>query len=131
MYGLKPVPFTPRTNRDVWILKGFSVLNGLNFLAIGAPGPGGSPLMTFAPLVLMVVVFYFLLIRPQQKKQKAWAEMLSKLKAGDRVTTTGGIRGTILAVKDDTLQLQVPPDRLRIEVVKTAIASVTPAGTEE
>jgi preprotein translocase subunit YajC len=112
-------------------LKGFSVLNGLNFLAIGAPGPGGSPLMTFAPLVLMVVVFYFLLIRPQQKKQKAWAEMLSKLKAGDRVTTTGGIRGTILAVKDDTLQLQVPPDRLRIEVVKTAIASVTPAGTEE
>ena len=107
------------------------MLNGLSFIGGGSPGGGGNPLMTFLPLILMVGVFYFLLIRPQQKKQKAWHEMLGKLKAGDKITTTGGIRGTILAVKDDTLQLQIPPDRLRIEVVKTAIAAVTPAGSEE
>jgi len=107
------------------------MLNGLNFMAAGTPGTSGNPLMTFAPLVLMVVVFYFLLIRPQQKKQKTWQTMLGNLKTGDRVTTTGGIRGTIVAVKDDSLQLRIPPDNLRIEVVKTAIAAVTPADSEE
>ena len=54
--------------------------------------------------------------------------MLSNLKAGDKVTTTGGIKGTILSVKDDAFQLRVPPDNIKIEVVKSAIASVT---TEE
>lgn len=73
----------------------------------------------------MVVVFYFLLIRPQQKRQRTWQDMLGNLKPGDRITTTGGMRGTILAIKDDTIQLRVPPDNLRIEVVKNAIASVT------
>jgi len=106
------------------------VLNGLNFIG-GAPGTGGNPLMTFLPLILMVAVFYFLLIRPQQRKQKAWGEMLGKLKSGDHITTTGGMKGTILSVKDDTLILRVPPDGLKIEVVKTAIAAVTPAGSEE
>lgn len=87
--------------------------------------------MTFLPLILMVVVFYFLLIRPQQKKQKTWQEMLGKLKAGDKVTTTGGIKGVILSVKDDALTLRVAPDNIRLEVVKGSIASVTPAGAEE
>jgi preprotein translocase subunit YajC len=69
-------------------------------------------------------VFYFLLIRPNQTRQKKWAQMLSEIKPGDRVTTNGGIRGTILSVKDDAVQLRVPPDNLRIEVVKSAIATV-------
>lgn len=73
----------------------------------------------------MIVVFYFLLIRPQQSRQKKWQQMLSDLKVGDRITTTGGIRGTILAIKDDAYQLRIPPDNLRIEVAKSAIAAVT------
>ena len=77
------------------------------------------------PFLLIIVVFYFLLIRPQQTKQKTWQQMLSSLKTGDRVTTTGGIRGVIVSIKDDAIQLRIPPDNLRIEVVKSAIASVT------
>jgi preprotein translocase subunit YajC len=74
---------------------------------------------------LMIAVFYFLLIRPNQTKQKKWATMLSELKPGDRVTTTGGIRGTILTIKDDAIQLRIAPDNLKLEFVKSAIASVT------
>jgi preprotein translocase subunit YajC len=56
--------------------------------------------------------------------------MLSKLKSGDRVTTTGGIRGIILSVKDDIVQIRVAPDNIKLEVVKSAIASVTTAEDE-
>jgi len=74
---------------------------------------------------VMIAVFYFLLIRPNQTKQKKWTEMLNQLKMGDRVTTTGGIRGTIINIKDDTIQLRIAPDNLKLEFVKAAIASVT------
>lgn len=83
---------------------------------------------SLAQPVLLLAVFamvYFLMIAPQQKKQKKWQEMLGQLKAGDKVTTTGGLRGTVLTVKDDTLQLRLPPDNLRVEVAKASIASVT------
>ena len=73
----------------------------------------------------MIVVFYFLLIRPQQTRQRKWQDMLNQLKPGDKITTSGGMRGVILSIKDDAIQLRVPPDNLRIEVVKSAIASVT------
>lgn len=76
------------------------------------------------PFVLIFVVFYFLLIRPQQTRQKKWQAMLSNLQPGNRVTTTGGIRGTILSIKDDVLQIRVAPDNVRLEVAKAAIASV-------
>lgn len=87
-------------------------------------GAGGSGLSMLLP-VLMIGVVYLMMIRPQQKKQKVWAQMLSELKTGDRITTTGGIRGTILSLKDDSLILRVAPDGLKIEVVKSAIAAVT------
>jgi preprotein translocase subunit YajC len=87
-----------------------------------------SQLMTFLPFLLIIVVFYFLLIRPNQTRQKKWQAMLSQLKSGDKVTTTGGLRGTIFAIKDDVIQLRVPPDNIKLEIVKSAIASVT---TEE
>jgi preprotein translocase subunit YajC len=66
-----------------------------------------------------------LLIRPNQKKQQNWQQMLNNLKTGDRVTTSGGIRGVILNIREDAIQLRVPPDNIKIEVVKSAIASVT------
>jgi preprotein translocase subunit YajC len=77
------------------------------------------------PFLLIIVVFYFLLLRPQQKKQQTWQKMLASLKPGDRVTTTGGMRGVIMSIKDDGILLRIPPDNLKIEVVKSAIASVT------
>lgn len=77
------------------------------------------------PLLLMIPLFYLFLMRPQQKKQKQWQEMLASIKAGDRVTTAGGIRGIILSIKDDAIIIRVAPDNLKLEVVKSAIASVT------
>jgi preprotein translocase subunit YajC len=81
--------------------------------------------MTFLPFLLIIAVFYLLLVRPNQKKQRQWQEMLGSLKSGDKITTTGGIRGTILSIKEDTVQLRVPPDNIKLEVVKSAIAAVT------
>jgi preprotein translocase subunit YajC len=77
------------------------------------------------PLVLMFAIFYFLLIMPQQRRQKKWQQMLNDLKTGDKVVTSGGMRGTIVALKEDYLHLRVPPDNLRIEVSRASIASVS------
>jgi preprotein translocase subunit YajC len=77
------------------------------------------------PILLFIPVFYLLLIRPQQKRQKQWQQMLGAIKTGDRVTTAGGIRGVILSIKDDAIVIRVAPDNLKLEVAKTAIASVT------
>lgn len=76
------------------------------------------------PLLFMFAIFYLFLILPQQKKQKRWQEMVNNLKAGDKVITSGGIRGAIISVKDDALHLRVPPDNLRLEVAKSAVVSV-------
>lgn len=76
----------------------------------------------------MFVAMWFLLIAPNQRKQKQWQAMLSKLKTGDRITTNGGIRGTIVSVKDDVLVIRTAPDGVKLELVKSAIAAVT---TEE
>ncbi len=85
---------------------------------------GGGGLTMMLPLLLIFGVFYLLLILPQQKRQKRWQQMINELKTGDRVTTQGGIRGSIVAIKEDALHLRVPPDNLRLEVAKSAVASV-------
>lgn len=94
-------------------------------LIIAAPMGGGSSAISLLLPLLMIAVLYFLMIRPQQRKQKQWNEMLAKLKTGDKVTTTGGIRGVILSLKDDSLVLRVAPDGLKLEIAKSAIAAVT------
>ena len=81
-----------------------------------------------APLIFIFAIFYFLLILPQQRRQKKWTAMLEQLKTGDRVTTSGGLRGTIMAIKDDCVHLRVPPNNLVMEVTK---ASVTQVSTTE
>jgi len=92
-------------------------------LILQAPGGGGlSLVIMFVP---MIAIFYFLLILPQQRKQKKWQAMLDQLKTGDKVT--GGLRGTIIALKDDAIHLRVPPDNLRLEVTKASVAVVTTA----
>jgi preprotein translocase subunit YajC len=91
--------------------------------AAPAGGVGGS-LPMLLPL-LLIPVLYFVMIRPQQKRQKQWQEMLGTVKAGDKITTSGGIRGIILSLKDDSVIIRVAPDNIKMEVVKSAIASVT------
>ena len=83
------------------------------------------------PVLMMVgifAVFYFLLIMPQQRRQKKWQAMLSTIKPGDRVTTGGGLKGTVLSMKDDGVVLRIPPDNIKIEVARSSIVSLT---TEE
>jgi preprotein translocase subunit YajC len=102
----------------------------LAFLAGVAPAAPGMG-TTMLPLLLLIPIFYFLMIRPQQKRQKQWQSMLSSIKAGDRITTAGGIRGIILSIKDDSIIIRVAPDNLKLEVAKNAIASVTTQDTTE
>ncbi len=84
----------------------------------------GSSGQLLLPLVFIAVI-YFLMIAPNQKKQKKWQEMLSNLKNGDKVTTNGGIRGVVISVKDDAVQLRIAPDNVKLEFAKNSIASVT------
>jgi preprotein translocase subunit YajC len=106
-----------------------SVATSFALLAVAPAGGAGSGLPMLLPL-LLIPVLYLVMIRPQQKRQKQWLEMLSKIKAGDRVTTAGGIRGIILSIKDDVIVIRVAPDNIKLEVAKNAIASViTPDGT--
>jgi preprotein translocase subunit YajC len=80
--------------------------------------------LMWLPMLFIFAIFYLLLILPQQRKQKKWQHMISELKNGDRVTTGGGIRGIVIAVKDDALHLRVPPDNLRMEIAKSSVVSV-------
>src|SRR5271169_6735391 len=93
------------------------------FLAMQAGGSMGW--LSVAPLIVIFAIFYFLLILPQQRRQKKWTAMLESLKTGDKVVTSGGLRGTIVALKDDSLHLRVPPDNLRLEVTKASVTQVT------
>ena len=100
-------------------------------LAMWLDGLGGFGLGNLGGLALPILFFgvmYFLMIVPNQKKQKKWQEMLAALKSGDKITTTGGLRGVVVTVKDDAVLLRVPPDNIKLEVVKSSIATVT---TEE
>jgi preprotein translocase subunit YajC len=76
--------------------------------------------MTFLPLILIIVVFYFFMIRPQMKKQKEVAAFRNSLQKGDKVVTTGGIYGKILEIKDNTVLLQVD-DNVKLRVDKSAL----------
>jgi preprotein translocase subunit YajC len=91
---------------------------------------GSTSAFSAQPLLLMLIFFalmYFLMIAPNQRKQKKWQLMLSQLKSGDKVTTNGGIRGVIISVKDDVVLIRVAPDNIKLEFVKSAIAAVTTA----
>ena len=83
-------------------------------------------MVLFLPIILLVVYMFY----SQQRRQKKWQGMLEQLKTGDKVTTSGGLRGTIIALKDDAIHLRVPPDNLRLEVTKASVVSVTTAEEE-
>lgn len=85
---------------------------------------GSNLLVTLLPFILMFVIFYFLLIRPQQKKQRSRGSMLNALKKGDKVTTIGGLHGTISEITDDTVVLKVN-DVTKLTFDRSAINNVT------
>ena len=90
-------------------------------LQSGVSGFGGLSLL----LPVALIGFVLLTALPQQRKQKKWNQMLGQLKTGDRVTTNGGIRGQILSLKEDAVILRVQPDGVKLEFLRSAIASVT------
>jgi preprotein translocase subunit YajC len=97
----------------------------MQFLLAVQLGSGGMGWLGMAPLIFIFAIFYFLLIMPQQRRQKKWQAMLDQLKTGDKVTTSGGLRGTIMALKDDSIHLRVPPNNLVVEVTKASVQQVT------
>ncbi len=95
----------------------------MNAIATYVQAQGGASLQLLLPFA-MIVVLYLVIFMPQQRRQKKWQQMLAQLKAGDKVVTTGGMHGVIFSVRDDAFVLRVPPDNLKIEVNRSAIASV-------
>lgn len=95
--------------------------------AAGAP-PAGGGLITFLPLVLMLVVLYFLMIRPQQKRLKEHRAMVAALKKGDEVVTNGGLGGTVTKVGEAYMSLRVA-ENVEVNVQKNAVAALLPNGT--
>jgi len=88
----------------------------------------GGGLGSMGPIVMMVAVFaifYFLMIMPQQRKQKKWAEMLTQIKPGDKVVTSGGLSGVVMSARDETLVLRLPPDNIKLEVVRSSVVTLT------
>jgi preprotein translocase subunit YajC len=96
----------------------------------GAPGHGGdmSTILSFAPMILIFVVFYFLLIRPQQKKAKDHRVMLENLKKGDAVITQGGLYGKIAAISDQVITLEIA-DKVRVRVARSHVAGIASSGS--
>lgn len=84
---------------------------------------GGDAFTSFVPLILIFVIFYFFLIRPQQKKAKEHKGMLAALRRGDQVITQGGVYGKVIKVKDDEAEVEIA-DGVKVRVVKGTIAAV-------
>lgn len=93
-----------------------------------AGGGAAGGLLGFLPLVLMLVVFYFLMIRPQQKRVKEHAAMVNALKKGDEVVTNGGLGGTVTKVGDAYMMMRISDD-VEVSVQKSAVAALLPTGT--
>jgi preprotein translocase subunit YajC len=86
--------------------------------------PASSPIAQFLPLIMMLGIAYLLLFLPMQRQKKAQAKMLAGLKNGDMVSTTGGIIGLIVSVTDDSLVLRVKPDNVKLQVARSAVATL-------
>ena len=98
----------------------------VNFLLMGAPGgqqSGSAGIISFLPIVLIFAVFWFFMIRPQNKQRKETQRMLAELKKGDRVVTIGGIHGVVQSVRENSVILKVDED-CKIEISRSAVASM-------
>lgn len=91
-------------------------------LTSGAPAAGGMG-GTLVMLVLMFAVFYFLLIRPENKRKKEAEQMRSSIRNGDKITTIGGIMGTVVDIKEDSIVIETSADQVRVELAKWGVSS--------
>ena len=98
--------------------------------AAGGDQPAGSFISLLVPMALIFVIFYFLLIRPANKKQKTLQAMIENLKSGDKVITTGGILGVVSGISDEVIHLRIAPN-VKIEVARNAIAALQKDGPEK
>lgn len=89
----------------------------------GGAGGGAAGFSGFIPLILMFVIFYFLLIRPQQKKSKEHRQMISNLKKGDRIITSGGLHGRITGMDETTLTVEIA-DKVRVKVARGNVSAL-------
>jgi preprotein translocase subunit YajC len=96
-------------------------------ILFAAQSPAGNGLIAFLPLAIIMVIFYVLLILPAQRRQKKTQAMLSELKTGDKVVTTGGLYGTIVALDGDAVQLRVA-DQVKVKVARSAVAGIQSEG---
>ena len=97
-------------------------------IAQAAPAAAPNPIMTFLPLIGLFVVFYFLMIRPQMKRQKEHRTMLAALSKGDEVVTNGGIAGRVEEVGESFLTVEIAPN-VKVRVQKGAVSQVLPKGS--
>lgn len=112
-------------------LSGCMPAGGTGTSAEGGGAETSSGLMTFLPLVLIIVVFYFILIRPQNKKNKQVNEMRSSIKRGDYITTIGGFKGRVVRVKDDdTVTIEVGSDKTKLEIMRWGISKIDESAPE-
>jgi preprotein translocase subunit YajC len=95
----------------------------------GAGGEGVGGFGGFIPIILMFVIFYFLLIRPQQKRQKEHRNMIGNLKKGDRIITSGGLHGRITGIDDTTVTLEIA-DKVRVKVARSNIGGMVQPGSQ-
>ena len=101
----------------------------LFYTATGAEGSAG--LGIFLPLILMLAMLYFLMIRPESKRKKQAEEMRSSLKKGDQITTIGGIMGRIVHVTDETIVIETSDDRVRMELAKWSVSTNNTARSDD
>lgn len=105
-----------------------SILNFFISPAYAQAAQQQSPLVTFLPLIAIFVIFYFLIIRPQNKKQKEHREMVSALSTGDEVVTAGGVLGTVTAVGEQFLDVEIAHN-ITVKVQRHTVGTVLPKGT--
>ena len=104
-------------------------MSALPLLALLQAPASGSSLLTFLPLVVIMVIFYVMLILPAQRRQKKTTEMLSALKSGDKVLTSGGIYGTIVGLETEAVQLRIA-EQVKVRVARSAITGIQPESKE-
>ena len=105
------------------------LLMGAQQVSGEAPGPG-SFITSIIPFAAIILIFYFLIIRPQNKKRKDTEKMLSALKKGDKIVTIGGIHGTVQSVKETTVIIKVD-DNVKLEFLRSAVSTVATSSKEE
>lgn len=105
-----------------------SVIDTASLVVAQAAAPEGNALMGMLPIILMFVILYFLMIRPQMKRQKEHRAMIDALAKGDEVATAGGLLGKVAGLSEGYLQLEIAPG-VQVQVQRSAVAQVLPKGT--